>query len=105
MVRRALNSVVTFEGGQGEFYRQPKKGASPGSAARAKTTARCSIRNSPNCDALRDKFITMQGEIIDQIKMLEGALAKSEAFCTKTEEDLMAQISDAETKLNDAQTV
>merc|ERR1719238_529450 len=47
----------------------------------------------------------MQGEIIDQIKGLEEALAKSEASCTITEEDLMAQISDAETKLNDAQTV
>merc|ERR550514_214912 len=47
----------------------------------------------------------MQGEIIDQIKGLEEALALSIASCEKTEADLMAQIADAEKKLNDAQTV
>lgn len=65
---------------------------------------KCSIRNNPNCDKLKDKFLLMQTNIEDQAEGMKDELAATRKNCQDTQDNYDAQIAELERRLMDEQT-
>jgi len=69
-----------------------------------KLSAKCSIKNSPNCKPLQERFLLIQAGIMDRRDELKEELNGVEKDCKETKDNYEAQISDLESRLKDQQT-
>lgn len=69
----------------------------------AKAGAKCVVANNPNCQALSDKFVFMQADVMDKKQTLEDAIAVHELDCKTSQQNWEAQLSSLESRLKDAQ--
>jgi len=69
-----------------------------------KRTGKCSVSSNPNCAKMQEKFMYIQGGIEDKRDELMDQMAKLEADCKHTQENLQAQIAFFEGLLKDQQT-
>jgi len=60
--------------------------------------AGCTLRTNPNCFNLQNKFINIQGEIVDKRDALLGQIRDLDASCRITQEELSASISRFESR-------
>merc|ERR1719201_1922334 len=73
-------------------------------SAEDKRAAKCSIKKSPQCYKLQERFLLIQAGIQDERDELMAQIEMMEEFCEKTKEGLEKQISDDEDTLANAQT-
>jgi hypothetical protein len=79
----------------------PNAGAPSASTKRA---AKCSIKKSPQCYKLQERFLFIQGGIADQRDQLLEEISMLETTCDETTRTLQAQISTDEDLLASSQT-
>merc|ERR1719160_1653094 len=79
----------------------PAGGAPDASTKRA---AKCTIKKSPQCYKLQERFLLIQSGIKDERDDLLEQIGKLEESCKTTEKTLETQIANDETMLNNAQT-
>jgi len=79
----------------------PDKGAP---SAADKRAAKCSIKKSPQCYKLQERFLLIQSGIEDERDELMEEIAMMEEFCKETKKTLEDQIEHDETMLENAQT-
>lgn len=72
-------------------------------AEQAKAAAKCVIGKNPNCQALNDKFVFMQADVMDKQQTLEDAIYIHNHNCKTTQENYQAQLSNLEARLKDQQ--
>eukprot|EP00929_Paragymnodinium_shiwhaense_P007137 TRINITY_DN111084_c0_g1_i1.p1 TRINITY_DN111084_c0_g1~~TRINITY_DN111084_c0_g1_i1.p1 ORF type:complete len:810 (+),score=222.09 TRINITY_DN111084_c0_g1_i1:111-2540(+) len=65
---------------------------------------KCAVDSSPNCDALRDNFVSIQSSLEDKKDELEGQMGDLEKSCKDTTLNYQSQISELEDQLKDQQT-
>merc|ERR1719277_810461 len=54
---------------------------------------KCSLATSPNCQKLKDKFLNVQGGIVDKRDELEEMIRTKQEFCREQNEAFTAQIN------------
>jgi len=69
-----------------------------------KKAAKCSIKKSPQCYKLQERFLLIQAGMTDERDDLMEAIANLEHFCEETKRTFETQIEDAQDRLNNAQT-
>jgi len=79
----------------------PAKGAP---SAVTKRAAKCTIKKSPQCYKLQERFLLIQAGLTDERDDLIDDLAKMEKECAETEKTLDTLIADDSTLLGNAQT-
>eukprot|EP00929_Paragymnodinium_shiwhaense_P008682 TRINITY_DN112645_c0_g1_i1.p1 TRINITY_DN112645_c0_g1~~TRINITY_DN112645_c0_g1_i1.p1 ORF type:complete len:915 (+),score=246.28 TRINITY_DN112645_c0_g1_i1:37-2745(+) len=75
-----------------------------GELRRQKAQQRCSIRDAPSCDTLRDKFLHMRAETEDKIEDLRLDLHQMEEMCENTDRSYESQMEELGSRLKEAQT-
>lgn len=65
---------------------------------------KCTITGSANCKKLRDKFITVQGGIVDRKEQLELDLAAKQKWCSETSSSFESQIITLDVNIGQEQT-
>merc|ERR1719271_1280483 len=73
-------------------------------SAADKRAAKCTIKKSPQCYKLQERFLLIQSGMEDERDNLLEQISELEKFCEETKKTLETQISDAEDRLNNAQT-
>jgi hypothetical protein len=73
-------------------------------SAADKKAAKCTIKKSPQCYKLQERFLLIQAGMEDERDDLLEQISALENFCEETKKTLETQISDAEDRLNNAQT-
>jgi len=79
----------------------PNKGAP---SAADKRAAKCSIKKSPQCYKLQERFLNIQAGIQDEEANLLDTISMLEHFCEETKKTIETQIQNDETRLAEAQT-
>merc|ERR1719183_939749 len=79
----------------------PDKGAP---SAADKRAAKCSIKKSPQCYKLQERFLLIQAGIQDERDELLDEISMLESFCEETKNLLETQIANDEDMLSNAQT-
>merc|ERR1719502_473278 len=79
----------------------PNKGAP---SAADKRAAKCTIKKSPQCYKLQERFLLIQSGIEDERDELLEHISMLERFCEETKKTLETQIADDEDTLANAQT-
>merc|ERR1719326_991040 len=79
----------------------PNKGAP---SAADKRAAKCTIKKSPQCYKLQERFLLIQSGIMDERDELLEHISMLERFCEETKKTLETQIADDEDMLSNAQT-
>merc|ERR1719502_815197 len=69
-----------------------------------KNAAKCTIKKSPQCYKLQERFLLIQSGIEDERDELLEHISMMENYCEETKQTLEAQISNDEKSLEDAQT-
>jgi hypothetical protein len=69
-----------------------------------KAARKCSISGSPSCILLRDRFLDIQADMMNNIEQLEEEIGKMTTECKEQQENFEAQIKDFETRLKGSQT-
>merc|ERR1719499_1363789 len=69
-----------------------------------KRAAKCSIKKSPQCHKLQERFLLIQAGIGDEYEELTEEISMMEKFCAETKATLEAQIANDERMLADSQT-
>jgi len=65
---------------------------------------KCSLSTSPNCQKLKDKFLNVQGGIVDKRDELEGMIRAKQQFCNKQNLAFTAQIDGLNERLGEERT-
>merc|ERR1719440_1995066 len=73
-------------------------------SAADKRAAKCTIKKSPQCYKLQERFLLIQAGIEDERDDLLEQISMLEHFCEETKKTLETQIADAQDRLNNAQT-
>merc|ERR1719160_1533539 len=73
-------------------------------SAATKRAAKCTIKASPQCYKLQERFLLIQAGIKDDRDALLEDIASMEKHCEETKKTLETQIQDDEDMLSDAQT-
>merc|ERR1719262_602023 len=73
-------------------------------SAEDKRAAKCSIKKSPQCYKLQERFLLIQAGIQDERDELMAQIEMMENFCEETKQGLETQIKDDEDMLANAQT-
>merc|ERR1719502_2103056 len=73
-------------------------------SAADKKAAKCTIKKSPQCYKLQERFLLIQAGMMDERDDLLENIAMLEHFCEETKKTLETQIADAQDRLNNAQT-
>jgi len=79
----------------------PNKGAPSASDKRA---AKCSIKKSPQCFKLQERFLLIQSGIKDEKDELEESIQEMEDSCKETQKTLETQIQDSQEMMDNQQT-
>merc|ERR1719207_4126 len=79
----------------------PDKGAP---SAADKRAAKCTIKKSPQCYKLQERFLLIQSGIEDERDELLEEISMLENYCEETKQMLETQIANDETMLSNAQT-
>jgi len=79
----------------------PDKGAP---SAADKRAAKCTIKKSPQCYKLQERFLLIQSGIQDERDELLDEISMMETFCEETKQTLETQIANDEDMLSNAQT-
>merc|ERR1740138_244762 len=79
-----------------------KNGGAPSAAT--KRDAKCTIKKSPQCYKLQERFLLIQSGIEDERDNLLQEISKLEKYCKETKETLETQIANDESALSNAQT-
>merc|ERR1719158_2267676 len=79
----------------------PNKGAP---SAEDKRAAKCTLKKSPRCYKLQQRFLQIQAEIADSRDQLMDEISKLEASCEETKKSLQASIDNDESLLSSSQT-
>jgi len=83
----------------------PCKGSGTGApSAKDKRSAKCTIKKSPQCYKLQERFLLIQSGIEDERDELLENIDMLKRFCEETKTTLQGQISDDENMLSNAQT-
>merc|ERR1712100_997502 len=69
-----------------------------------KKAAKCTIKKSPQCYKLQERFLLIQSGMEDERDNLLEQISELENFCEETKKTLETQIADAQDRLNNAQT-
>merc|ERR1719379_889141 len=69
-----------------------------------KRAAKCTIKKSPQCYKLQERFLLIQGGIEDERDELLSEISMLEQFCEETKKTLETQISNDEDMLANSQT-
>merc|ERR1719356_133613 len=69
-----------------------------------KRAAKCTIKKSPQCHKLQERFLLIQAGIVDEYEELTEEISMMERFCAETKETLEAQIANDEDSLSNSQT-
>merc|ERR1719487_1061158 len=73
-------------------------------SAADKRAAKCTIKKSPQCYKLQERFLLIQAGIMDERDDLQTRIADMERDCEETKNTLEKQIMDDEDRLENAQT-
>merc|ERR1719265_1533105 len=73
-------------------------------SAADKRAAKCTIKKSPQCYKLQERFLLIQSGIEDERDELLEHISMMEKYCEETKKTLEAQIQDDEDMLSNAQT-
>merc|ERR1719514_22074 len=73
-------------------------------SAADKRAAKCTIKKSPQCYKLQERFLLIQSGIEDERDELLEEIAMLEHFCEETKNTLETQIANDEDMLSNAQT-
>merc|ERR1719487_764025 len=73
-------------------------------SAADKRAAKCTIKKSPQCYKLQERFLLIQSGIQDERDQLLEEIASLETFCEETKKTLETQIANDESMLAEAQT-
>jgi len=73
-------------------------------SAADKRAAKCTIKKSPQCYKLQERFLLIQAGIQDERDELLDEIAMLESFCEETKNSIETQISNDESMLSAAQT-
>merc|ERR1719409_1662421 len=73
-------------------------------SAKDKRAAKCTIKKSPQCYKLQERFLLIQSGIEDERDELLEHIDMLKRFCEETKKTLEGQIADDEDTLNNAQT-
>merc|ERR1719313_948679 len=73
-------------------------------SAADKRAAKCTIKKSPQCYKLQERFLLIQSGIQDERDQLQDDIQSLETFCEETKKTLETQISNDEDMLEAAQT-
>merc|ERR1719506_3648770 len=73
-------------------------------SAADKRAAKCSIKKSPQCYKLQERFLLIQAGIQDERDELLEEISMLETFCEETKKSIETQISNDEDMLSNAQT-
>merc|ERR1740130_1831161 len=73
-------------------------------SAADKRAAKCTIKKSPQCYKLQERFLLIQSGIKDERDALLEDIASMEAHCKQTKETLEKQVADLEDTLSSSQT-
>merc|ERR1719386_524165 len=73
-------------------------------SAADKKAAKCTIKKSPQCYKLQERFLLIQSGMEDERDNLLEQISMLENFCEETKKSLETQIADAQDRLNNAQT-
>merc|ERR1719451_49271 len=73
-------------------------------SAADKRAAKCSIKKSPQCYKLQERFLLIQAGIQDERDELLDEISMLETFCEETKNLLETQIANDEDMLSNAQT-
>merc|ERR1719183_447417 len=73
-------------------------------SAADKRAAKCSIKKSPQCYKLQERFLLIQADIQDERDELLDEISMLETFCEETKNLLETQIANDEDMLSNAQT-
>merc|ERR1711865_109385 len=79
----------------------PSKGAP---SAADKRAAKCTIKKSPQCYKLQERFLLIQAGIQDERDELMEEIQMMENYCEETKETLETQIQNDKDALSNAQT-
>jgi len=93
-----------FEGLAGTATPSSKVDTSDAPADSRRQVRKCSIRNNPDCDKLKDKFLLMQTDIEDKSDGMKDELAATRKTCKDTQANYDAQIAELTHRLMDSQT-
>jgi len=69
----------------------------------AKARGKCSFNKNPQCQAMNDKFVLMQSEVMDKKQDLEDAISEHNRACKASQDNFQSQISNLEGRLKDQQ--
>lgn len=69
----------------------------------AKARSKCSFNRNPNCQAMNDKFVLMQSEVMDKKQDLEDSINEHSTNCKTSQTNFQSQISNLEGRLKDQQ--
>lgn len=69
----------------------------------AKARAKCSFNKNPNCQAMNDKFVLMQSEVMDKKQDLEDSINEHNTNCKTSQTNFQSQITNLEGRLKDQQ--
>merc|ERR1719343_1146113 len=69
-----------------------------------KNAAKCSIRDSPQCYKLQERFLLIQAGIQDESDELMEEISMMEGFCAETKKGFETQIANDEDLLEESQT-
>lgn len=89
---------------------QPNNATAPGAVNTTdepdpdKAKRKCSISSSPSCIILKDRFLDIQADMLNNIEELEENIEKASFECKETQKNFEAQIKDFETRLKGSQT-
>merc|ERR1719375_254676 len=75
-----------------------------GGASASKRSNKCTIKKSPQCYKLQERFLLIQAGIQDERDELLEHIEMLKNFCEETKKTLLAQIGDDEDRLSNAQT-
>merc|ERR1719409_1621279 len=73
-------------------------------SAADKRAAKCTIKKSPQCYKLQERFLLIQAGIQDERDELLSEISMMESYCEETKQALETQIQDDKDTLNNAQT-
>merc|ERR1719386_522515 len=73
-------------------------------SAADKRAAKCTIKKSPQCYKLQERFLLIQAGIQDERDDLLEEISMLETFCEETKKSIETQISNDEDMLSNAQT-
>lgn len=68
-----------------------------------KARSKCSFNRNPQCQAMNDKFVLMQSEVMDKKQDLEDSISEHNRNCKTSQDNFQSQISNLEGRLKDQQ--